>query len=238
MIQATDSVDDIVSESISAAKVLSRYGIDFCYDGSRSLKDACAEAGISLRKLLREIGESEPPRYDNTADLSTLGIDELTLYIEAYHHHYTVENITFIKASLGRLVRLFGDRHPELSEIKSTFDEMTAPLLIHMQHEEYIVFPYIRRLAKTGKRVKDGIYRAVYSPLPGMLTDHEKGQAYLKKLGELTHGYQPPEQGNAFRVTYAAMRELERNLQAHLALESEVLFPKALEIEGKLARVL
>jgi regulator of cell morphogenesis and NO signaling len=232
-IDATVTVDDIVSDSISAAKVLSKHGIDFCCEGERTLKEACAEAGISVNRLLREISAEEQIRSAHPADPSSMSADELTHYIEV-HHHYITENITFIKANLNRLVRLFAEEYPEVIQIRNTFEDLTGPLMIHMQHEEFIVFPYIRQIAKTGKPVRSSMYRDVDSPIPAMLADHDKGEKYLRRLDELTHHYQAPRGGgNAFKVTYAAMRELEKDLQAHLSLENEVLFPKAVEIESK-----
>ena len=228
-----NTVDNLVSGNVEAAKILSKYGIDFCTEGNRSLREACAETGIPIRKLLREISQAVECRERHT-DPTTISVDELTVYIENYHHNFTTENIVFIRTSLSRLVRLHGRKYPELVEIKNIFDEMTGPLMVHMQHEEFIVFPYIRELAKRGKKVKSSIYRSANSPISGMLTDHEKGTEYLRKLKDLTHHFSPPAEGNAFQVTYAAMRELEKDLVEHLSLESEVLFPKALEMEIRL----
>jgi regulator of cell morphogenesis and NO signaling len=196
------------------------------------MKEACAESGVSLRKLQREISKSLSIRNNPLPNPATAELDALTKHIETYHHHFTSEIIVFINTSLNRLVRLHGGRFPELSELKTLFDEVSGPLLIHMQHEEFIVFPYIRELVKKKRRVKSSIYRSADSPIPGMLAGHEKGPEYLKRLNTLTHQFSPPnEQGSAFKVTYAAMRELERDLNTHLRLESEVLFPRALELE-------
>lgn len=236
-IHSADTVDQLVSESTEAARILSRHGIDFCSEGDRTLKEACSEAGVSLRKLLREISFSEESRKSD-ADVSTMSIDELTRYIETYHHHYTVENMTFIRSSLSRLVRLYGEEYPELLAIRNTFDELTGPLLVHMQHEEFIVFPYIRQLAKKGRPVRSAMYRSANSPIPGMLTDHEKGAALLRKLDELTNHYQAPQiEGNAIQITYKAIRELEKDLQTHITIENEILFPKALEMEIRVSNL-
>ena len=234
--EACDTIDSLVTSNLKAARILSTHGIDFCSEGKKTLKEACSEAGVSLRRLLREITDAEQYREKNLEDPASINVDELTLYIERYHHHYTTEYITFIKANLSRLVRLHARQFPELVDIKSIFDELSWPLTVHMQHEEFIVFPYIRELAKKGKKAKSSMYRAAYSPISGMLTDHEKDKANLKRLDDLTHHYTPPEtEGNAFKITYAAMRALERDLHTHMALEKEVLFPKALEMEIRLS---
>lgn len=230
-----ETVMGLIDKNLKAAKVLSRHGIDLCSGGNRSLRDACREANISFGKLLRHIRDAEEYRRNAPADVSALEIDKLTRFIERYHHHFTYDNISFIKANLARLVRLYGRKYPELEEIGAVFQEMTAHLTVHMEHEEFIVFPYIRKMVRCGKRVKTAFYRSARSPIISMPRDHEREQGYLRKLHLLTHGYAVPEKGcTFFAVTYAALRELEEDLHAHIRLESEVLFPRALEMESKL----
>lgn len=229
------TVDSLAFRSIEAAKILSRHGIDFCTEGSRPFRDACAEADISPRKVLREILNAEQFRGTKPSDPSVIAIDELTRYIETFHHQFASENILFIRTCLSRLVRLHDRTYPELAEIKEVFDELTGLLTVHMQHEEFIVFPYIRQLVRKGKIARSSIYRSVNSPIPGMLMDHERGTDCLRKLKDLTHHFSPPAEGTAFRVTYNAMRALEQDLIEHLTLESEVLFPRAHEMEVRLS---
>ena len=227
-----DTIDNLVGENVRIAKVLSKHGIDFCSEGNKALKDACDEAQVSLRLMLREIRDTCHYSEVVMPDFYSLRIDDLTRFIEKYHHQNADDAAVFIKTSISRLVRLYGRQYPELVEIKNIFDEMTGHLSVHMKHEEFIVFPYIRQMVKKGRKVKSTIYKSVKSPIGAMMTDHETETLCLKKLDDLTHHYSPPaEGGTAFKITYAAMRELEKDLHAHLALENEVLFPKALEME-------
>lgn len=61
-------------------------------------------------------------------------------YFEKYHI-YTSDTTIFIKTNIERLVRIHGKQHPELELINRIFDEMTGHLIIHMKHEEFILFP-------------------------------------------------------------------------------------------------
>ena len=233
-IQVTDTIDTIVNTNLKAVKVLSRYGIDFCSDGSRSLKEACHEANVSFRKLLRNIREAEKYRVSTPPDLSSLKMNELTRFIERYHHRYTHEYIEFIKANLSRLVRRHGKQHPELEELNNIFAEMTAHIVVHMQHEEMIVFPYIREMVRRGRKGRSAIFRSIESPIRAMMDDHQKGNPYLTRLEELTHHYTIPEAaGNDYKVTYQALRDFEQDLYKHLRIEAEILFPMALEMETR-----
>lgn len=233
--QQIETIDNLVSDNIEAAKIFSKHGIDFCTEGNRSLQDACAEAGISLKKVQREIFEAGHFRETKPADANLIEIGALTRYIETYHHQFTAGNIIFIRACLSRLVLLHGRKYPELAYIQEVFGELTGLLTVHMQHEEFIVFPYIRQLVKKGRISRSSIYRSANSPISGMLMDHDKGMGCLRKLKDFTHHFSPPAQGTGFHITYKAMAELEQDLIEHLTLESEVLFPKALEMEIRLS---
>jgi len=236
-VRASDTVDDLVTNNIKAAKVLSKHGIDFFSDGDKPLAEACAEAGITVSSLLQEIADLEKYREQGAPDVATLELDKLADYIEEYHHHYTEENILFIRINLSRLVTLYGEAHPELTELKEIFDDLTSRMTVHMNHEKFIVFPYIRQLVQGDGAVKSTVFRSVSSPIQEMTHDHEERAIYLKKIHELTNYYSaPPNTGNAFSLTYAAMRELEKDLYRHITLEDEVLFPRALEAERMRSR--
>ena len=235
-IQVNDTIDCIINSYPATARILSKHGIDFCSEGHRTLKDACTEAEVSIKRLLREITKASAYRKKELSNPSTASVDELTRYIETYHHQFTAETIVFIKTSLNRLVRLHGAKYPELAQIRNPFDEVTGPITVHMQHEEFIVFPYIRDLARKGKKVKSPIFRSANSPIAGLINDHMKSAMYLKKLDVLTNHFSPPAgEGTAFRITYAAMRELEKDINTHLRLEDEILFPRAIEMEVRLS---
>lgn len=233
-IRITDTVDSVVVRNLKAAKVLSKHGIDYCSEGGKSIKEACVEANVSFRKLLRTIDQAEFYRNEGHQDITALGVDALTRYVERYHHRYMYENIAFLRANLARLARVFGREHPELDDMNAVFGEMSAHITIHMQHEEMIVFPYIRSIAKKGSRGRTAIFRTTISPIRETIRDHQKGDPYLRRLDELTHHYAPPRNcGNAYRITYEALSDFESDLHQHLAVENDLLFPKALELEER-----
>ena len=230
-IHFNDTVGSIACKNLQAARVLSRHGVDI--GGSRSIREACQDANISFRKLSMEIRKAEEYRKCHPGDFSSLGIDKLTRFIEKYYHHVTYENMLFIKVNIARLVRMYGRKHPELEDIQGLFLEMTVHLRIHMEHEDHILFPYIRKLVKGGRKVRTDIFKSVASPIAALEADHDTENRCLKKIDDLTHHYVAREAGCPyFRVTYQALAEFERELHAHMRLESEILFPKARDMES------
>lgn len=233
-IHVTDTIDSLVSRNLKAARILSKYGIDYC-EGGKSIKEACEEANVSFRKLLGKIRQADMRKKEMVSDVSSWEPDAVTRYVEQYHHRYINDNIGFIKTNISRLVRIFGRKHAELKAINLLFEEMTAHITVHMQYEEMIVFPYIRALVKNRKSARSAIFRSLESPIRSMITEHQNGNAYMRKLDELTHHYiAPPECGSAYQITYDALRDFEKDLHRHLEIENDILFPKALEIEERL----
>lgn len=235
-IKASDTVGSIVGKNLHAAHVFRNHGLDFCCGGKITLKNACKEANVSVKMVLRELAWIEKKDHDQLPDFTRMEIDELTRFIEKFHHEYTVDSILNIKSNIERLVRLHGRRHPELEIIEKIFDDMAANLTVHMKHEEFILFPYIRKMVKHRKKVGSQIFRSVTSPIATIIRDHENEGERLKKLDALTHHYTAPDDACiTFKATYAAMKDLEADLHVHLHLENNILFPRATELENTYA---
>jgi regulator of cell morphogenesis and NO signaling len=89
----------------------------------------------------------------------------------------------------------------------------------HLQKEERILFPLI--LGGRGANA--------HIPIKVMMDEHGDHLANLKRTIALTQGFAlPSDASQAWRDLYAALRRLEQDLCDHIALENEILFPRAL----------
>ena len=237
-ISGGETVNSIITSNLPAARILAKYGIDFCADGGKSLDQACRDAGVSVQRVLKTLALVKRHHGESVEGAEFAKIDALTHLIEKRYHDNIEDNIAFIKIALARLLRVHGRQHPGQEEINRTFEELTARLAIQIQHEEFILFPYIREMVKQGRKVKTRFYKSAKSPIRERITDCAAEQEALQRLSELTHRYSASESWscNEMRVTYAAMREFAKELQLYLDLEETILFPKALELEATLNR--
>lgn len=235
---ADDTITQIIDGNLIAAKILARYRIDFCTEGHKTLREACRDAGVPAGKVMEKIKAAERSHERQLAAVGSMRIDALTRFLEKRYHSSTSESIAFIKTNLARVVRVHGRRHPEQEEINRTFAALTARLTVQMQHEAFILFPYIREMVKKGKRINTSIYRSARSPIREMISDQEAQDESLRKLDDLTHHYHVPSDCScsAFRITYAAMKDLEKELLLYRSLEEDFLYPRALEMESKFNR--
>src|SRR5690606_23673829 len=97
------------AQDARAAKVFSRYGLDYCCEGQKSLEQACADANPSLEDVLADIQAPSPrKRHESPEDFSALPPDAPTRHIEEVHPRYTEDAVEIISVNLSRLVRFHG----------------------------------------------------------------------------------------------------------------------------------
>jgi regulator of cell morphogenesis and NO signaling len=232
-IQTSDTVGSIVTRNLHAAQILTDHGLDFCCGGQKSLQEACEDKHIAIDSLMKQLGSLADARESQTPDFVDMNLIPLTKYIEKIHHKFTMEKILFIKSNLSKLINAHSHTHPELTEIKQTFDALSDHLTVHMKREELMVFPYIRNMTRFGKTaIGRAVFGYIENPILDLVNDHQSESKKLKYLDNLTNHYAVPSDGcNTYTTTYQAMKELETDLYIHMHLENNILFPKAVAVE-------
>lgn len=228
-------VGDLVANDYRTALVLKDYGIDFCCRGNRTLTEACLEKNIDVRLLVEKLMKLEQEDANNTIDYNTWPIDLLADYIEKTHHRYVETKIGEIKPLLRRIVEIHGSRHPELIEIENLFGVSAGELTVHMKKEEFILFPFIRKMVNS-KSTKDSLnppaFGTVKNPIGMMQHDHDTEGERFRAIALLTENYTPPKDAcNTYRAVLSMLMEFETDLHRHIHLENNILFPKAIKLE-------
>ncbi|MDT3386306.1 MAG: hemerythrin domain-containing protein, partial [Bacteroidota bacterium] len=73
--------------------------------------------------------------------------------------------------------------------------------------------------------------RIISSQFAQMMDEHELIGGTMDKIKVLSKNYVVPADGcNTYRVTYKLLEEFEDDLHAHVHLENNILFPKALTL--------
>lgn len=226
-----ETVDSIVTRNIESARIFSAYGIEFCSGERRTLEDACVEHNVSLASLLEELSDMNVGP-SGSPDFTNMSIDALAYYVESIHHRYTDKKVVSIRHSIERLLRLHPDHEAHLMRLKNSFEDLAIHLRIHMRQEEFLIFPYIKSMVRKGT-VGSKIFRSINEPLQAMQADHHHEIQTFKKLNE-SLADSPRDRFYAYKLTYAAIKELELDLQIHMHLENNVLFPRAIDFERHL----
>ncbi|SMO77275.1 regulator of cell morphogenesis and NO signaling [Saccharicrinis carchari] len=235
-IKLNTRVGDIVKANYKTAQLFDKNKIDFCCGGGITLEEACKKSGADLNALVPELEAMLTVKDPDSKYIDGMELDELCDYIEKRHHTYVSDNIPFLKQKLEKLCNVHGGNHPELFEVKELFDVVAGNLTMHMQKEEILVFPLIRKLVKLNKESADfkRVWEDAKKNIALLDEEHQAEGERLVQISELTSTYTPPADGcTTYRITYQTLSDFEKDLHRHIHLENNILFVKALQLNNK-----
>ena len=225
------TVGDLVAADFRAAAVLSRFGIDFCCGGRRTLADACQARKIDATRVLTEVsaacasGAEPAPRFNEWEP------QILVAYIVGNHHTYVRRSLPMVASHLRKLAATHGKVHPELLEVEELWAQVAGEMSAHMAKEEQVLFPHIVALADAaprGEAVAAPPFGSIEVPIRMMEEEHDSAGEVMARIRALTSDYTPPADGCVtYRVCFQELLAFEQDLHAHVHLENNVLFPKA-----------
>lgn len=231
-------IGEIVAGDYRAAGIFETSGIDFCCNGNRTIAIACKQQNIEAGKLvdeLQQVLDAPLSTEDAVSDYKSWPLDLLADFIEKKHHRYVTTQIPVLQAFLEKINRVHGERHPELQEIKTLFDDCAGELTVHMKKEELMLFPFIRKMVKAKQAGNKGVmapFGTVQNPIQMMMHDHDLEGGRFRRIKELSNQYTAPEDGcNTYRAAFATLQAFEDDLHLHIHLENNILFPKSIELE-------
>jgi regulator of cell morphogenesis and NO signaling len=220
------------------AEVFRRHGIDFCCGGKRSLQEACEDAGVDIEAIKQELEQLGQPHPSPDKDYNNWDLDFLADYIVQVHHKYVTGSLEALTDLSQKVTHRHGGAHPELQELKRHVVALLTEMRSHQIKEERVLFPFIRQLAqclREHKKAGNPPFGTVESPVQMMIDDHATAAAHVREIERLTSGYQVPSDGcDRYRLYFAKLQEFNKDLEVHLHLENNILFPKAVELEKEL----
>lgn len=231
---ADKTVGAVAADDYRATKVFTRHGIDYCCGGDKTIRQACAEREISPAALLAEITEvieqgSAAHNYNDWA------LDFLADFITNEHHAYVRRMVPQMNGMMDAVVAAHSAHHPEVLEIQRIWQALSGELIMHMQKEDLMLFPYIKRLVRgqqAGERVPRPRFGSAAELIERMEEEHDSTGDQLAALSDLTNGFTPPEDAcNTFRSLYGYLAEFQEKTREHVHLENNILFPKTIALE-------
>jgi regulator of cell morphogenesis and NO signaling len=234
-IQETTTIGDYVAKDYRTAAIFSKYGIDFCCKGQRSIYEVCSKMNLNEAQLLSELNAVLSTKNDAENDFDSWSLDVLIDYIEKTHHRFVEEKTQILIPFLAKLCSVHGENHPELFEINNLFNDSAKELASHMKKEELILFPFIKEMINATKShgtIGKPFFETVKNPIAAMMNEHENEGERFRTISALTQNYTPPNDAcNTYITTYKMLEDFEQDLHKHIHLENNILFPKAKTLE-------
>ena len=233
-------VSDIVFKDYRTADVFRNYGINFCCGGKIPLNKVCEAMGLDAIAIKRELEQAvQQISISNFLSYHEWNLDFLADFIVHVHHAYLKKALPETREYLTRFVEGHRKKYPYLDKLEADFINFNNELLVHIQEEEEIFFPYIKQIshAYCNQESYGGLFaRTLHKPVVNMSRfDDEMLGKWLKRLREHTNNYTLPLNPCVnHKVTFSKLRELDNDLVQHGNLETNFLFPKAIAMENEL----
>lgn len=202
-------------------RVFARRGIDFCCGGGLTLGEVAARKALDVDQLIGELRtELEQPAERSWA---AAPLPELIEHLLTAYHRPLDTELPRIQAMARKVFRVHGDTdHERLGSILRVFTALKDELETHMMKEERVLFPMIL----------EGEGYSAGPPISCMEHEHVVAGEALAALRQLTADYTVPEGAcTTWRALWASLEALESELHAHIHLENNILFPRALADE-------
>lgn len=142
---------------------------------------------------------------------------ELTRYIEQRYHERHREQLAELIAMAEKVEAVHAGMDDVPAGLGQLLRRMRHAMEDHMQKEEMILFPAIRQGGMPG----------IENPIRVMRADHDDHVEELAEIRQLTGGPRLPEGAcGTWTALYGGLETFMADLEAHMRLENEVLFPQ------------
>lgn len=235
MATTSQTVRDIATENPAAIRVFEKYGIEYCCGGQVPLAEACAAKGLNVDDVIASLETAAAPEAPGEKDWAGESLASLAAFIVDTHHAYVNREVPRLNELAAKVVSRHGDTFKELAEIQSKLAELGEEMVEHQGKEEVVLFPYIgkfERYAAGGGAKPRNCFGSVAHPIAMMTKDHDYAGNLMAEIRGLSQHYTPPAGAcPTFRAFYAGLQDFEQDLQRHIRLENDILFPRALALE-------
>jgi regulator of cell morphogenesis and NO signaling len=179
---------------------------------------------IGLQQPIKKYIPMNLPTHE---EASPHRLGELIAGIEQSHHAFTRDAIEHITKLFDAMTDA---GEPAPLELRHCFDEVRADLIPHLMKEERILFPYIIALESEPANPPHSCFGSIANPIRMMEIEHDHVKALLARQRKLSSNYAATSNAQTDAL-YAALLTLDNDLQQHIQMEDDVLFPHALRLE-------
>jgi regulator of cell morphogenesis and NO signaling len=233
----TKTVREIAVEMPVTTRIFEQFKIDYCCGGARLFDDACQAVGVAPEIVSQKINEALLNQTQTADAPEAKNLSDLIEHILDKHHVFTKSEISRLAPLMEKVCRKHGEHHEELIALENEFRALCHDLAPHMQKEETVLFPYIKRLESLAEKNLSAPlppFGTVKNPVRMMMLEHDTAGDILRRMRAVTSDYAVPENAcPSYRALYFGLEELEKDLHQHIHLENNVLFPRAVELEEK-----
>lgn len=233
------SIHELVDKNYVHGYVLFYLGIRFYEYSELTLAQVCERRGLKVEQVVREL---ESPTHLREAELPLVSYptDLIIEYLKHSHFLFIKHKLPYI----ARLVESFKAQHDDYLQVERDL-KMVFPLFVedfieHIYEEEDTLFHYILALEKASKgNFSPGklFYLMEKNSVQKFAMEHQAHDDEMEGIRKITRDYRLHDAAPLHvKVIYNELEAFEKSLITHARIENEILFPKAMAIEGRVKK--
>ena len=171
---------------------------------------------------------AKPPR-----DFDGLSLTDMVEWVNDHHHAPIRAQLAHIHGAVAAVSDTMSAEHPILLRMLALVREIDLDLRQHMRHEETELFPRIVRLDEA-LRIGAKTRPADFDPEVAVFHrnhEHERCEECLDELRASIATFKFDGAPPVLRAAIEQLEQLDRDLRMHFAIETSLLFPRALRAE-------
>ena len=208
------ALGEIATSLPGSTAIFRRHKLDFCCGGKVQLAEAAKAKGLAVEALVAELGALASASVRSPAPAETGALIDL---IETRYHAVHRAELPELIRLARRVEAVHKDKPAVPRGLADLLEHVHRELDAHMQKEEMVLFPLMRA----------GGSPMIGGPISVMLSEHLDHGENLRKLDELTNGFEPPEEAcNTWRALYSGVHKFVDDVMEHIHTENNILFPR------------
>jgi regulator of cell morphogenesis and NO signaling len=205
--------------------VMARFGISLGF-GDKTIDEVCIENGVDTNTFLAVVDLILDKDEKNDFSNRQISVNELVCYLQNSHSFFLGFRFKTIRTELEKIMNN-GDN--ELSKaVIYYFDEYVLEVKKHMEYEEKVFFPYIRRLLDNKP---NGNYNVNI-----FAKQHNQVEKRLNEFKSLIIKYYPIKSSNELNSVLFDIFACEEDLASHNAIEDRLLVPLVRKLEATVVK--
>lgn len=229
-------IEDLVGENLIFASVLYYFGIKFFDYSEKTLKQVCDERKLDIQKVIKSLESIQKGSPQDNIKLVSYPLELIIEYLKHTHYLFIKQKLPFIARLLENMdgTRFQGSNFVE--DLKLVFPLFVQDFIVHIYEEEDTLFNYILNLKKAlqGEINPSVIYYQMEKhSIQKYAMEHELHDDEMQGIRKITQNYQSHNSDDLpLRVLISELEDFDKELVIHANVENNVLFPKAMQLEG------
>lgn len=227
-------VSDLAVKNFAILQFFIVHQIDFYCEGNQSLEEAIMKSKLDKEEIVQEIEKINKQAVSGySVNIDNWPLDLLADYIQKTHHKFTEQILVELKDEVDAFIaENNGDHKVTIVDFKVKLNLLAKELGGHMKKEELILFPFIRKMVSARREVEAPRFGSVQKPIDMMIHEHDTAYQLLVEIRRLFNNYENEfDVKSKYKDIVLKMSSLDVDLQHHLHLENNILFPKTVELE-------